>query len=199
MTSYPVMETFYSVQGEGAHSGVPAFFIRLGGCDVGCVWCDVKESWDASIHPKRTADELADEFDSSGAKVVVITGGEPAMYDLTALCKALKERGAQLHIETSGVYPIVGAFDWVTFSPKKFKKPLAAVYEQADELKVIAFNKSDFDWALMHQDQLNAKALLYIQPEWSKREQMHDGIVEFVKANTDWRISIQTHKYLEVD
>ena len=199
MTQYPVMERFYSVQGEGAYTGTPAFFIRLGGCDVGCVWCDVKDSWDASNHPSVSIDELLQEIESTCVKHVVITGGEPAMYDLTALCDALHAKEYAVHIETSGCYPIQGKFDWITFSPKKFKAPIPEVISMADELKVIVFNASDLAWAEDFKAKVNSDCLLYLQPEWTKREAVHHLIFDYVLKHPIWKISLQTHKYLGVD
>ena len=195
----PVMEQFYTVQGEGKFTGHAAYFIRLAGCDVGCVWCDVKDSWDAVGYPSFTPEELALEVTKHPCNIVVITGGEPAMYDLTNLTKAIKATGKRVHIETSGAHPIRGDFDWVTYSPKKFKAPLPESAAKAHELKVIVFNQSDFDWAIEHQNTVPNDCLLYLQPEWSKREVMHDKIVDFVLANPKWQIGLQTHKYLGVD
>ena len=199
MSKYPIMEYFYSVQGEGFYTGVPAFFIRLGGCDVGCVWCDVKESWDANAHPQMDAKTLSELAARSGAKIVVVTGGEPAMYNLTALCKALRDKKLKVHIETSGAYPLMGDFDWITFSPKKFKRPLADVAELAHELKIIAFNSSDFKWAEEFEVIVKPECILYLQPEWSKREEMQKKIFDYILKKPQWRISHQTHKYMGVD
>lgn len=199
MMKYPVMEHFYSVQGEGKHTGTPAYFIRLGGCDVGCVWCDVKESWDASIHPQLTVEDLVDVVSSTPAQIVVITGGEPAMYDLAPLCDSLHKASLMVHIETSGVYELKGDFDWITFSPKKFKPPLLEVAKQANELKVIVFNKSDFSWAEDHAKTVAQDCLKYLQPEWSRVEQTQQMIFEYILKDPSWRISLQTHKYLGVD
>lgn len=199
MMKYPVMEHFYSVQGEGKHTGTPAYFIRLGGCDVGCVWCDVKESWDASIHPQLTVEDLVDVVSSTPAQIVVITGGEPAMYDLAPLCDSLHKASLMVHIETSGVYELKGDFDWITFSPKKFKPPLLEVAKKADELKVIVFNKSDFSWAKDHAKTVAQDCLKYLQPEWSRVEQTQQMIFEYILKDPSWRISLQTHKYLGVD
>ena len=199
MIKYPVMEYFYSVQGEGHFAGVPAFFIRLGGCDVGCVWCDVKESWDASIHPQLSVEELVSVAKQSQAEIIIITGGEPAMYDLIPLCEALKNEGYKLHIETSGVYPIKGKFDWITFSPKKFKAPLKEVADAANELKIIVFNRSDLKWAEEHMKTVPPECLLFLQAEWDKRQEMNGVIFEYILKHPFWRISHQTHKYMEVD
>lgn len=190
------MERFLTVQGEGAYTGAPAWFIRLGGCDVGCAWCDVKESWDVNAHPHVTAGTLVNEAVTSKAPICVITGGEPAMHDLTALTEGLQAKGIRTHIETSGTHPLTGSWDWVTFSPKRFKAPLDAIYAQTDELKVIVVNRHDLEWGLEHAARLQAPARLYFQPEWDRRQQVLDYTVVFVQENPEWRISLQTHKYL---
>lgn len=197
-TELPLMEAFYTVQGEGLHAGKAAYFIRLAGCDVGCVWCDVKESWDASAYPRVLVDQMADDAQASGANLAVITGGEPAMYDLHPLCAALHERGLAVHIETSAAHEIRGQFDWVTLSPKKFKAPLPTELQKADELKIIVFNKSDFEWAETYASQVSDDCVLLLQPEWDKREAMAPLLVEYVKSNPQWRISLQTHKILQI-
>jgi organic radical activating enzyme len=194
----PVMESFYTIQGEGFYSGTPAYFIRLGGCDVGCVWCDVKESWDASQFEWFSIDQIVKEAKDSGAKVVVVTGGEPLMYDLSLLTSSLKEAGLQSNIETSGAYPLSGQWDWICFSPKKFKAPLEEFYNTSHELKVIAFNKSDFKWAEDHGTKMHDGSQLFLQPEWSKEKEMTPLIVDFVKQNPKWKISLQTHKYMDI-
>lgn len=199
MTDFPVMEYFYSIQGEGVYTGQPAFFIRLGGCDVGCVWCDVKDSWDADKHPKKSIDFLIAEAKKQPCRILILTGGEPAMYDLTEITKAFKNEGFRVHIETSGAYELVGDFDWVTFSPKKFKAPIAAAASQADELKVVVFNKSDIHWAEEHQKMVPKTCKLYLQPEWDKREVTEKIIFDYVLKNPNWFVSLQTHKYLGVD
>ena len=190
------MERFLTVQGEGAYTGAAAWFIRLGGCDVGCAWCDVKESWDVNAHPHVTSGTLVDEAVASKAPICVVTGGEPAMHDLTALTEGLQAAGIRTHIETSGTHPLTGSWDWVTFSPKRFKAPLDAIYAQADELKVIVVNRQDLEWGREHAARLEAPARLYFQPEWDRRAQVLDYTVAFVQENTEWRISLQTHKYL---
>lgn len=195
----PVMEQFYTIQGEGKYTGHAAYFIRLAGCDVGCVWCDVKDSWSTEGYPTYSEEELATIVAKQPCDIVVVTGGEPAMYDLSKLTDSLHAVGKKVHIETSGAHPIRGNFDWITFSPKKFKAPLPESAEKADELKVIVFNSSDFAWGESFQKQVNTKCLLYLQPEWSKKEKMHAEIVEYVLANPEWRIGIQTHKYLDID
>lgn len=196
--SYPIMEHFYTLQGEGAYAGYAAYFIRLGGCDVGCVWCDVKESWDAAAYPQITVATLLNYVLESKTNRVVITGGEPCMYDLQALCNALHAHGLKVHLETSGAHEIRGNFDWVTLSPKKFKAPLASAYAKADELKIIVFNKHDFDWARENQALVPAKTALYLQTEWDKRDTNYNLIIDFTKANPAWHLSIQTHKYLHI-
>lgn len=194
----PIMEQFYSVQGEGFYSGRPAFFIRLAGCDVGCVWCDVKESWDAEEHEIKAIDSIAKEVQETNADFVVITGGEPAMYDLTELTKALKAINCYLAIETSGVYELSGEIDWVCFSPKKFKAPHESIYAKAHELKVIVFNKHDLKWAEEHADKLNKNCKLYLQTEWGKSDEMLPLIIDYIKENPKWTLSLQTHKYINV-
>jgi organic radical activating enzyme len=194
----PIMEHFYSVQGEGFYSGRPAYFIRLAGCDVGCVWCDVKESWDVEEHPVVQLDDLMQQIKATAANFVVITGGEPALYDLRGLIDRLKQANITIAIETSGTSVLVGAVDWYCFSPKKFKKPVDEAYQKASELKIIIFNKSDFKWAEEHAAKVNANCQLYLQPEWSKQEQFLPQIIEYVKNNPKWRISLQTHKFMQI-
>lgn len=197
-TLYPIMEHFYTLQGEGKYTGTSAYFIRLGGCDVGCVWCDVKESWDADLHPKMSVEELKTIVSQYPGDLVVITGGEPAMYDLTVLVDALHSIGKYVAIETSGTSPLIGDLDWYTFSPKKFKAPVEEAYEKASELKIVIFHKSDLAWAEDHSTKVNENCVLYLQPEWSKREQLLPTIIEYVKNHPKWKISLQTHKYLEI-
>jgi organic radical activating enzyme len=192
------MEHFYTLQGEGKFTGTPAYFIRLGGCDVGCVWCDVKESWDAAAHPHMTVDELIAEVNQYPGTLVVITGGEPAMYDLTALVDALKANGKYVAIETSGAHPLVGDVDWYTFSPKKFKAPVEEAYSKASELKVVIFHPSDFAWAEEHAGNVSADCRLYLQPEWSKQERLLPQLIDYVKNHPKWTVSLQTHKYLQI-
>jgi 7-carboxy-7-deazaguanine synthase len=195
----PVMETFYTVQGEGAYAGAPAFFIRLAGCDVGCVWCDVKESWDADKHPIQSVVGLTDAVALSGAGICVVTGGEPMLHDLSELTDALRSKGIRTHLETSGTQPLTGDWDWITFSPKKFKAPLDEYYAKSHELKVIINHVSDIAWAQEHANKMPAKTTFYMQPEWEKREVMQGHILDYIRRNTNWRISVQTHKYLGVD
>lgn len=194
----PLMEHFYTIQGEGFNAGKPAYFLRLGGCDVGCVWCDVKESWDASVHPQISETQMLEYVKQMSAENVVITGGEPLMYNLESLTHLLQQNGLKTWIETSGAYPISGAWDWVCLSPKKFKKPVNEVYPYADELKIIVYNKSDFEWAQEHAAKVNKACKLYLQAEWSKEKEMMPLIIEFVKRNPEWTISLQTHKYLNI-
>lgn len=192
------MEEFYTIQGEGFYQGHAAYFIRLGGCEVGCVWCDVKESWDASAHPLVDVSDMARHAAESGSKLAVVTGGEPAMYDLAALTGALRAAGLSTNIETSGVYPLTGRWDWVCFSPKKFKTPHPSIYAQANELKVIVYNKSDFEWAEAHAAQVGPGCELFLQPEWSKEKEMLPLIIDYVKANPAWKVSLQIHKYMNI-
>ena len=197
-TSFPVMEHFYTLQGEGFHAGRPAYFVRLGGCDVGCVWCDVKESWDASQHNSMSIQEIISEIKKSKTEFVVITGGEPAMYDLTDFVDQLHANNFEVAIETSGCYPLYGTIDWYCFSPKKFKKPVEEAYQKANELKVVIYHPSDLAWAEEHAQKVNKQCKLYIQPEWSKSDVILPLIIDFVKNNPTWRLSLQTHKYLNI-
>jgi 7-carboxy-7-deazaguanine synthase len=196
--SLPVMEDFYTIQGEGFYQGHAAYFVRLGGCDVGCVWCDVKESWDASIHPLLPISEIVSRVQTGKGKIVVITGGEPVMYNLEKLTGALKDAGFRTHIETSGVYPLTGTWDWVCLSPKKFKKPDPSIFEKAHELKVIINHKSDIAWAEEFTKQLNSSCQLFLQPEWSKEKDMLPLIIDYVKENPKWQVSLQVHKYMNI-
>ena len=194
----PVMEDFYTIQGEGFHTGKAAYFIRLGGCDGGCHWCDVKESWDASIHPLTSIEEIVRRAKSHPAKAVVITGGEPSIYNLDPLCNLLKDNGIQIFLETSGAYLFSGDFDWICVSPKKFKSPGKAWLERASELKVIIFNTSDFAWAEEHSKNVSSACKLYLQPEWSKSEKILPSIIDYVMRNPKWEVSLQTHKYMHI-
>jgi 7-carboxy-7-deazaguanine synthase len=196
--SLPVMESFYTIQGEGFHAGRAAYFIRLGGCDVGCVWCDVKESWDASKHPKIAIEQLVKEVKAETGRLVVITGGEPLMHDLTMLTNDLQTQGFETNIETSGSHPLSGSWNWICLSPKKFKAPLPEIFAQANELKVVIFNKHDFAWAEENAAKVAADCKLYMQPEWDKREQMMPLMIDYVKANPRWQICVQMHKYINV-
>lgn len=197
-TSWPIMESFYTIQGEGHNTGSAAYFIRTAGCDVGCVWCDVKESWEAGIHPVLSLENILEEVNSVNVDLVVITGGEPTMYSLETLVSELQSQGKEVALETSGTHPLDVKVDWYCFSPKKFKKPLEEAYQKADELKIIVFNKSDLEWAEEHALKVNENCLLYLQPEWSKESEMLPLIIEYVKKNPKWRISLQTHKYMNI-
>jgi organic radical activating enzyme len=197
-TQIPVMEHFYTIQGEGFYTGNAAYFIRLAGCDVGCVWCDVKESWTVSESQLLLIDDLVAEVLKYPGRLVVITGGEPLMYDLTYLTKKLKENGCQINIETSGAYPISGELDWICVSPKKFKAPLKEVVAKANELKCIIFNKSDFEFAEQNCLLTTKDCLLLLQTEWSKQNLMLPLMIDYVKENPQWKISLQTHKYLDI-
>jgi organic radical activating enzyme len=192
------MEQFYTIQGEGFNTGRAAYFIRLGGCDVGCVWCDVKESWDADAHPRYAIADLVASASEHPGRNVVITGGEPLMHDCLPLTKALQEAGFKTWIETSGAHPLSGNWDWICVSPKKFKAPLPEVLAHADELKIIVFNDSDFKWAEEHAALVPSTTRLYLQPEWSRAARMTPALIEYVKANPRWQVSLQTHKYLDI-
>ncbi len=191
------MEHFYTIQGEGVHTGKPAYFIRLAGCDVGCWWCDVKDSWDADSHPKVTVEELVLSAKKSGASFVVITGGEPLLHDLTALTLALKKEDFQIHIETSGSSPVSGHLDWITLSPKRFKKPLDEIFPYVDELKVVVLTNKDLKWAEENASKCPGTTRLLLQPEWETPKSM-GIIVDYVKKHPKWGISLQTHKFLGV-
>lgn len=197
-TALPVMEHFYTLQGEGFHQGRAAYFIRLGGCDVGCVWCDVKDSWDAEKHPKIEISGLVAEVKKTSTKLVVITGGEPLMHNLDELTAALKAAGLQTNIETSGAHPLSGNWDWICLSPKKFKAPLPDVVPHANELKVVIFNISDFEWAEKYASLVSPSCKLYLQPEWDKATQVTPLIIDYIKANPQWELSLQLHKYIHV-
>jgi 7-carboxy-7-deazaguanine synthase len=196
--SLPLMEAFYTIQGEGRFTGHPAYFIRLGGCDVGCVWCDVKESWEAGKWPIQPIEDIVAEAEKFPGRLVVITGGEPLMYELGPLTALLKEKGFTTNIETSGAHPFSGDFDWVCFSPKKFKKPHPSIYQEADELKVVVFHSSDFDFAEEHAKLVNEDCELRLQPEWSKAEKFTPSIINYAKNHPNWKISLQTHKFMDI-
>jgi len=197
-TTLPVVEHFYTLQGEGFHQGKAAYFIRLGGCDVGCVWCDVKDSWDAGKHPLLKIEDLILIVKETPAKIVVITGGEPLLHNLDSLTIELQKAGLKTHIETSGSSPLSGRWDWITLSPKKFKAPLAQNLQYASELKVVVFNKSDFEWAEKYAALVSTNCRLYLQPEWDKASIITPMIIDYVKANTKWQLSLQIHKYINV-
>jgi organic radical activating enzyme len=192
------MELFYSLQGEGYHQGKAAFFIRLAGCDVGCVWCDVKDSWDASKHPVLSVEEIVAAAAAHPSRIAIVTGGEPLLHQLDPLTTALRAAGFQTHIETSGSSPMSGSWDWVCLSPKKFKAPLPESVKAADELKVVVFNKSDFDWANSFVNNLAADCKKYLQPEWEKSDAMTPLVIEYIKQNPSWELSAQLHKYIQV-
>ncbi len=199
--SLPVMEHFYTLQGEGYHQGKAAYFVRLGGCDVGCVWCDVKQSWDAQAHPVLTVEEIVGLIMSNtgtGKPIVVITGGEPLMHQLDGLTKVLQQRGYPTNIETSGAHPLSGFWDWICLSPKKFKAPLPEVVQQANELKVVIFNSSDFDWAEKYAAMVSSRCKLFLQPEWDKAALVTPMIIEYIKQHPKWELSLQIHKYINV-
>jgi organic radical activating enzyme len=193
----PLMEEFYTIQGEGYHKGTAAYFVRIGGCDVGCHWCDVKESWNAELHPPTATEEIVKNA-SHYSNTVVVTGGEPLTWDMGLLTTQFKEKGLQVHIETSGAYPLTGTWDWICLSPKKIKLPKAEIYKVANELKVIVYNKADFKFAEEQAAKVGNECILYLQPEWSKRDTVIPLIVEYVMQHPKWKVSLQTHKYLNI-
>jgi len=193
----PLMEAFYTIQGEGYHKGAAAYFIRIGGCDVGCHWCDVKESWDATLHPPTAIEKIVNQA-STYSDTIVVTGGEPLMWDMQPLTSLLKDKKLKTHIETSGAYTLSGDWDWICLSPKKRKPPLGAIYSKADELKVIVYNKSDFEFAEAQAENVSKDCILYLQPEWSASQKMIPMIVDYVMKHPKWKISLQTHKYLNI-
>lgn len=193
----PLMEAFYTIQGEGYHKGTAAYFVRIGGCDVGCHWCDVKESWDAEKHPPTSIKTIVSQA-KKHSDTVVVTGGEPLMWDMNPLTKSLKEVGLQTHIETSGAYPLTGDWDWVCLSPKKRMLPLPDIYTQAHELKVIVYNQSDLDFAEEQAVKVGNNCKLFLQPEWSRRDSAMPLIVDYVMKHPQWKVSLQTHKYLNI-
>ncbi|MFM2139273.1 MAG: hypothetical protein RJA57_1580 [Bacteroidota bacterium] len=192
------MEHFYTLQGEGAYQGRSAYFIRLGGCDVGCVWCDVKDSWDAARHPQIGFSELTAFVTATPAPIAVITGGEPLMHDLGPLTTALRAAGRRTHLETSGAHPLSGGWDWICLSPKKFKAPRPEILSRADELKVIVYNRSDLDWAETHAALAAPSCALYLQPEWGRAAEMTPLIIDHIQDHPQWRLSLQVHKYLGI-
>lgn len=197
-SALPLMEHFYTLQGEGRFSGQASYFIRLGGCDVGCIWCDVKDSWEASKHPIVEVNTLVDFVSISQSPIAVITGGEPLMHDLNGLTVSLKNIGVRTHIETSGAHPLSGSWDWICLSPKKFKSPLNEVVVKANELKVVIYNKSDFEWAEKFASMVSSDCLLYLQPEWSKSAEVNPLIISYIKENPRWIFSLQTHKFIDI-
>jgi organic radical activating enzyme len=198
IAALPLMEHFYTLQGEGRFTGHASYFVRLGGCDVGCVWCDVKDSWDASKHPLVPITEIVAAVVASGTKIAVITGGEPMMHNLNLLTAMLKAKGIRTHVETSGAHPLSGTWDWICLSPKKFKAPLDEMIAAAHELKTVIYNKTDFAWAEQYAAKVSTDCLLYLQPEWSKSVEMNPLIIDYVKANPQWILSLQTHKFLDI-
>jgi 7-carboxy-7-deazaguanine synthase len=198
MQSLPLMEAFCTIQGEGSFQGSPAFFIRLGGCGVGCPWCGGKESWDPSVHPMVKIEDIVNQALKHKTRLAVITGGEPLMYNLDSITTHLKHYGFRTHLETSGAYSLTGAWDWICLSPKKFKIPVKSIYEKADELKIIIYNSSDFEWAEEQMKLVRTSCRLYLQPEWGKMMKMMREIVEYVKKNPDWKISLQVHKFMNI-
>ena len=195
----PVLECFYSIQGEGAHSGKPAFFIRLAGCNVNCYWCDVKESWSVDDEQYISINQIMNKVKKAKTNFVVITGGEPLLYNLDLLTKELKKLNKKIHLETSGTQPLSGSFDWICFSPKKFKKPLDIFYKVSDELKIVICNRSDFKWAESHFQLLKKNSSLFLQPEWSVEKKVNPLIFDYIKKNPKWKLSLQLHKFLGVD
>jgi organic radical activating enzyme len=192
------MEAFYTLQGEGFHQGRAAYFIRLGGCDVGCFWCDVKDSWDASKHPQINITSIVEEAEKHPCRLAVITGGEPLLHDLTELTKLLHKKGFGTNIETSGSSPLSGEWDWICLSPKKFKAPLPDVIPFANELKIIIYNKADFEWAEQYAALVNKNCKLYLQPEWDKASEITPSIIQYIQQNPQWQLSVQVHKYLNI-
>lgn len=194
----PVMEHFYTIQGEGYYQGHAAYFIRLGGCDVGCVWCDVKESWDAEKHPRYSIDEIVNWVVDAQAPLAVITGGEPLLHQLDNLTQALQAKGIKTNIETSASSPLSGRWNWICVSPKKFKAPLPEVVQYANELKIVVFNKSDFEWAEKYAALVAPECKLYLQPEWDKSDDILPLLIDYVKQHPKWKISLQVHKYMNI-
>ena len=197
-STLPLMEHFYTIQGEGFYQGHAAYFLRLGGCDVGCVWCDVKDSWDANKHPQVSIEQMVSFVTDAKAPMAVVTGGEPLLHNLNELTQQLQANGIQTNIETSGSSPLSGSWNWICVSPKKFKAPLPEVVKQADELKVVVFNKTDFEWAETYAAQCKPGCKLFLQPEWDQSAKVLPLIIEYVKANPKWEISLQVHKYMQI-
>ena len=194
----PLMEDFYTLQGEGFHTGRAAYFLRVGGCDVGCYWCDVKESWNPKLHPLTPVGDIIDRSLANPSRTVVLTGGEPLMYNLDPLCSGLKKAGISIHLETSGSHPLTGSFDWICLSPKRKSPPLPAVFSHANELKIIVFDDSDFAWAEENAGKVGANCKLYLQPEWSRMTEVMPGIIDYIMAHPKWNISLQTHKFMHI-
>ena len=194
----PVVEEFYSLQGEGFHTGKAAYFIRIGGCDIGCKWCDSAFTWDASLHPETEVDKIVENASHCKAHAVVVTGGEPLMWNLNYLCSSLKEKKIETFLETSGAYPLTGLWDWICLSPKKQMPPLPDIYKLANELKVIVSDHSDFNWALQNYTLVDNDCHLFLQPEWSVHKTITPAVVEFIKDHPEWRISLQSHKFIRI-
>jgi organic radical activating enzyme len=194
----PLMEDFYTLQGEGYHTGKAAYFLRIGGCDVGCYWCDVKESWNPALHPLTSVEEIIKKVLSNPSKTVVVTGGEPLMYNLNPLCSGLRLHEMSIHLETSGAYPLSGSFDWICLSPKRKSPPVDSVFLKANELKVIIFDETDFEWAEENAMKVNADCKLFLQPEWSRMKEVMPGIISYIMEHPKWNVSLQTHKYLHI-
>lgn len=197
-TELPLVESFFSVQGEGHHSGTPVYFIRLGGCDVGCPWCDTKESWDAEAHPSYEVEDLVEEVKKEKVRTVVLTGGEPTAHTLAPITDALRNAGIAVHLETSGAHPLSGRFDWICLSPKRFSPPFEDHYALADELKVVVHNERDLRWAEQEASKVRADCKLFLQPQWDRVEKSSELILSYIRENPKWRISVQTHKYLRL-
>lgn len=192
------MEAFYTLQGEGFHQGKAAYFIRLAGCDVGCVWCDVKESWDEQVYPLQCIEEIVAKAKENPSRLAVVTGGEPTLHNLDVLTSQLISEGFSTNIETSGSSPLTGSWDWICLSPKKFKPPLPGILTKANELKIIIFNNSDFLWAEKYASKVSSSCKLYLQPEWNQSEKVTPGIIDYIKENPKWQLSLQVHKYIHI-
>lgn len=194
----PLMEDFYTLQGEGAHTGKAAYFLRVGGCDVGCYWCDVKESWNPDLHPLTDIEDIIARASGNPSGTIVLTGGEPLMYPLNPLCEGLKSLGHSIHLETSGSHPFSGIFDWICLSPKRKSPPLDEIFRLAHELKVIIFDESDYEWAEENAAKVRKDCMLFLQPEWSRFKEVTPGIIDYIMKNPKWRVSLQSHKYLHI-
>jgi len=194
----PLVEEFYSIQGEGYHTGKAAYFIRIGGCDIGCHWCDSKVTWDPAVHPLVSVERIVEAVGRTAARSIVVTGGEPTLYNLDPLCEKLKEEGLQTYLETAGTGPFTGIWDWVCLSPKKQSPPRPEFYARADELKIIVYHPDDLTWAEQAARQVGKDCRLYLQPEWSRYQQMIPAIVDYVKQNSQWQVSLQAHKFMRI-
>ncbi len=194
----PLIEEFYTIQGEGHHAGRAAFFIRLGGCDIGCDYCDTKFSWMPDMHQLTPIDDIVEKVKLTGADTVVVTGGEPLSYNLNILCSIFKASDYQLHLETSGAYPLSGVWDWICVSPKINQKPQELLLARANELKVIIRDEKDFEWAELNREKVGNECLLFLQPEWSRYKKIIPVIIDYVKNNTHWQISLQVHKFMHI-